>query len=229
MNPQSLNRYTYCLNNPLKYIDPTGFWGESLDNPYDEGALGWTSAEGWLIGIGGEWIPIAEQAVDTMISEFRESTSDTWSEFTQDFGLPIASEETPSYTWGNNISKAGETGYFWSVESRYNREKDIAGQYPMEPRLTLIENYEMTTQDYILLCDTFAVAGDAVSFVPGLGPIGYSVSAVASTVGYGLSVSEYRKGNITQNDMLRAHINWTTGFIPGWGIIPAGIQWNWDR
>lgn len=23
-NPQSLNRYTYCLNNPLKYIDPLG-------------------------------------------------------------------------------------------------------------------------------------------------------------------------------------------------------------
>jgi RHS repeat-associated protein len=24
MNPQSLSRYSYCLNNPLKYIDPTG-------------------------------------------------------------------------------------------------------------------------------------------------------------------------------------------------------------
>jgi RHS repeat-associated protein len=24
MNPQSLNRYSYCLNNPLKYTDPTG-------------------------------------------------------------------------------------------------------------------------------------------------------------------------------------------------------------
>ena len=23
-NPQSLNRYSYCLNNPLKYVDPTG-------------------------------------------------------------------------------------------------------------------------------------------------------------------------------------------------------------
>jgi RHS repeat-associated protein len=25
-NPQSFNRYSYCLNNPLKYIDPTGHW-----------------------------------------------------------------------------------------------------------------------------------------------------------------------------------------------------------
>jgi RHS repeat-associated protein len=26
-NPQSLNRYSYVLNNPLKYTDPTGYWG----------------------------------------------------------------------------------------------------------------------------------------------------------------------------------------------------------
>jgi RHS repeat-associated protein len=29
-NPQSLNRYSYCLNNPLRYIDPSGH--ESLDD-----------------------------------------------------------------------------------------------------------------------------------------------------------------------------------------------------
>jgi len=23
-NPQSLNRYSYCLNNPLKWVDPSG-------------------------------------------------------------------------------------------------------------------------------------------------------------------------------------------------------------
>jgi RHS repeat-associated protein len=26
MNPQSLNKYSYCFNNPLKYNDPTGHW-----------------------------------------------------------------------------------------------------------------------------------------------------------------------------------------------------------
>jgi hypothetical protein len=28
-NPQSLNRYSYCWNNPLKFNDPTGHWGWS--------------------------------------------------------------------------------------------------------------------------------------------------------------------------------------------------------
>lgn len=27
-NPQSYNRYSYCVNDPLRYTDPTGHWGE---------------------------------------------------------------------------------------------------------------------------------------------------------------------------------------------------------
>ncbi len=30
-NPQSLNRYSYTLNNPLRYTDPTGHWNEPCD------------------------------------------------------------------------------------------------------------------------------------------------------------------------------------------------------
>jgi len=30
-NPQSLNRYSYCLNNPLRYIDPSGHNGDTVD------------------------------------------------------------------------------------------------------------------------------------------------------------------------------------------------------
>jgi RHS repeat-associated protein len=40
-NPQSLNRYSYCLNNPLKYIDPSGhsdlgdfYWWEGQRDPW---------------------------------------------------------------------------------------------------------------------------------------------------------------------------------------------------
>ncbi len=41
-NPQSLNRYSYCVNNPLKYIDPSGYnWGAIWDSVFE--ATGITS------------------------------------------------------------------------------------------------------------------------------------------------------------------------------------------
>jgi len=35
-DPQSLNPYAYCLNNPLIYIDPSGLYWEQTDNGYVE-------------------------------------------------------------------------------------------------------------------------------------------------------------------------------------------------
>ena len=31
-NPQSYNRYSYVLNNPLRYTDPSGHWGQEVAN-----------------------------------------------------------------------------------------------------------------------------------------------------------------------------------------------------
>ena len=36
-NPQSLNRYSYCLNNPLIYVDPTGHFNDQGNDSVDDG------------------------------------------------------------------------------------------------------------------------------------------------------------------------------------------------
>ena len=52
-NPQSLNRYSYCLNNPLAYVDPSGHW---LETAWDIACIAWDIYEikrnpsAWNIG-----------------------------------------------------------------------------------------------------------------------------------------------------------------------------------
>jgi RHS repeat-associated protein len=58
-NPQSFNRYSYCLNNPLKYNDPTGHYGEDGPPPTTDGTYGWSETDGmWLIAFNGQWMPM---------------------------------------------------------------------------------------------------------------------------------------------------------------------------
>jgi RHS repeat-associated protein len=40
-DPQNLNRYSYALNNPQRYTDPTGYEGEASNNYFLYGALVW--------------------------------------------------------------------------------------------------------------------------------------------------------------------------------------------
>jgi len=74
-NPQNLNRYTYCLNNPLIYVDPTGnffgaiggffsgifnsiFGGGGLDSggsDWGGGSNSWGSGWGGLSDLGSIW------------------------------------------------------------------------------------------------------------------------------------------------------------------------------
>ena len=44
-SPQLLNRYSYVLNNPVRYNDPTGYIPESEAGPQDAGNSGWASGD----------------------------------------------------------------------------------------------------------------------------------------------------------------------------------------
>lgn len=67
---QSFNRYSYCLNNPLKYTDPDGEWfgiddliisGAAfvmgyLSNGISSGNWGWSSVQAGLMNAGSAWL-----------------------------------------------------------------------------------------------------------------------------------------------------------------------------
>jgi hypothetical protein len=104
----------------------------------------------------------------------------------------------------------GGKNYIWVANLIYNR---LNKQNPNEVQYVLDEL--PTAKDNILTADVIALGGDILSFViPGVGDV---VSAGASSIGYGLSVSEYRKGNITKDQMMRIHISYYGGLIPGYG------------
>jgi len=52
---QNYNRYTYCLNNPLSYKDPSGMLRETLPNPADAGHPYNPEAAAWLANYYNRW------------------------------------------------------------------------------------------------------------------------------------------------------------------------------
>jgi RHS repeat-associated protein len=118
-NPQLLNRYSYCLNNPLRYIDTTGLWGEELGAPPMDGILGYTEEEGWLYADEGQWNLITDNAVDLMIADYVESTETNWLDYAEKHGPDIIAGQR-SILQGGNITPDGKRE--WVTKTSFDRK-----------------------------------------------------------------------------------------------------------
>jgi len=72
-NPQNFNRYSYCLNNPLRYFDPSGFeYYDEYDMEYD----------GWVRdGMSVKWVEGADKDTKGWLGEsfyFNDPFGNNW-------------------------------------------------------------------------------------------------------------------------------------------------------
>jgi RHS repeat-associated protein len=63
-NPQSLNRYSHALNNPLSYVDPTGLYCVWDDGTHDEEPEEGGDDYATCVQDGGTWMDTASVTVD---------------------------------------------------------------------------------------------------------------------------------------------------------------------
>lgn len=227
-----LNRYSYCLNNPLKYIDPSGRVVDFLY--FDE--IQWCIQYGW--NLHQEWVDTFLTSYDAY-TEFKSRNKDNADLASQMENSP---EHFNAYLSGQNLTftnqRAGTEGasfayniyslpFFEYIMFTYDLPTNVI-DYSLTGTETLvvwgtIEVYtgSVLVPSLILLCDT-------VSFVADLSPAGYPVSAFTGTVSWRLTDYEYRHGRATVQDVDTAFVTWSTGFIPYIGAIPAGYQLLYD-
>ena len=81
-NPQSLNRYTYCLNNPVKLVDPAGLTYRMCDvntgvcvRVFEGGRDGWAAYDE-----NGNYITDSN-AMETLFTQAKNAESDTEREY----------------------------------------------------------------------------------------------------------------------------------------------------
>ena len=112
-NPQFLNRYSYCLNNPLKYTDPTGHdltvINSGRTNIYDEIIYDVYDGDTW-VGSGGDWDGVRSvYEVYCSINDLSDGCTVKY-DYESDYGTYPVYLVSNSSTMGNIMGKMGAGG-----------------------------------------------------------------------------------------------------------------------
>lgn len=162
-NIQNYNRYSYCLNNPLKYTDPSGYkhFGDSPNDHWGE-IVGGRNMQDWDNGL-----------------TFDNSFNDFW-------GMTSGYCDY-SPIWGDNKSQGSGAGGPFNGEDKSNTNVATSGNdctnSPPEDSSPLrgapsnvISAYNDNKDDIDFICDLlgYRLAGYSIGARVALGPLGYS-------------------------------------------------------
>ncbi|MEW6033336.1 MAG: RHS repeat-associated core domain-containing protein [Chloroflexota bacterium] len=203
-NPQALNRYTYVLNNPLKYIDPTGHkWLDDVDEP----------------------TPVSPAPPAPPTPDPFTGAPDPTPPGVPDGGAtqPSPIETVPGVP---DVGAGAPGGHPVDDPGLPVTNAPDAGQ---EINLGVVRITHVSDQAELYL-DAAAVLGDVVSFIPTPYTVvgGFVVSLVSSYAGMIRTGVKYGRGEATAEDLDISVATNFTGMLPWVGVIPALIQLNHD-
>ena len=126
-DPQSFNRYSYVLNNPLRYIDPMGY-------QYGEGEGAWNMWEGSIYDTGGYYGSYSYEIQWDSGSYINNWSSTSYGSYTPNYGYgyyvnsTIYVNPTPSITYNMNT---------FGIPS-YNFGSQYVANNPIRPDLSFL-------------------------------------------------------------------------------------------
>ena len=228
-NPQSFNRYTYVLNNPLKYVDPSG----RIVSIAGIGDINNLSLEDWAYLM--QMTPEARNKVLAVLEGYnvvqKEAPTET--------KILEGSDKTYTIWWGDsqlpssfNVDTRDIT-ISTQADSYYIQYQILGNVYDAADASFFPDLSDFPTSDQAIIAyDYAAVAGDVTSFAsffsPGVGAFGYWSSNVAAVNGFLETWNRYNTGRASGWDLVVSGTTTVLGFIPYFGLGASGFQLWWD-
>lgn len=225
-DPLSLNMYTYCNNNPLIYVDPTGHWPEWLDNLVDKGKKKLGQAKDAVV----DTVSSGYNYVSEKVSDAASWTMDNVVEPTANFvgGVAVSGVKDlvvqPAIDAGYVVDRVlgseslAKSNYISRTQTVEKLEQKIvdnlvtnqtayyAGRFVGDVGSTAFGVYQ-TVQAIPVIATGITTFGAGLAATPETGPIGLGASAIGvgitaagvAEAGYGLSASYHGFNNARTN------------------------------
>jgi hypothetical protein len=159
-NPQCFNRYSYCLNNPLKYIDPSGY--DTIIQPYtykdqegyilydtDSGAIAFASDTGTMSQyLANYYKYTGESSVNVEIRDVPGDTSAIESAILS--GIQAGIERSPGKTEPSLTIKIQSGGGLESIE-RYIWGRPDIGTFERPPYQWILTEYSNSSGVHFII------------------------------------------------------------------------------